>query len=68
MGDLFDLQTFIFVGLTAAVILIALIVLAITNHRVRYLLDEVQALRREMKLIDDGLKTVTAHLERKGKS
>ena len=63
---MFDGQMIIYVSLTAAVILICLVVLGVTNRRVRYLLSEVQALRQEIRLVDDALKTVNASLQQRG--
>ena len=68
MNGIFDTQVIIYAGLTCGVILIALIVLAVTNRRVRFLLSEVQSLRREMKLVDEALQTVTSSLERQSKA
>jgi heme exporter protein D len=64
LKQLWDIQIVLYVGLTGVVILISLAVLLVTSRRVRYLMDEVQGLRREMKLIDEALQTVTASLQR----
>ncbi|MBK6846465.1 MAG: hypothetical protein IPG96_02575 [Proteobacteria bacterium] len=67
MKELFDPQVLIFAALTCAVILITLIVLAVITRRVRFLMSEVQGLRREMALVDEALQTVTQALEQMGR-
>ncbi|MBK8481104.1 MAG: hypothetical protein IPL40_07995 [Proteobacteria bacterium] len=67
MKELFDPQTLIFAALTCTVILITLIVLAVVTRRVGFLMSEVQGLRREMKLVDEALQTVTHALEQMGR-
>lgn len=68
LKELWEPQTLIFAIMTCGVILIALVVLAVTNRRVTFLLSEVQGLRREMKLVDEALQTVTSSLERMGRA
>lgn len=67
MKELSDPQVLIFAALTCAVILITLIVLAVVTRRVRFLMSEVQGLRREMALVDEALRTVTQALEQRGR-
>ena len=63
-SKLWDAQVLIYAGLTCTVVLIALIVLALTNRQVRFLASEMAAMRRDMKLIEEGVDTVTKSLER----
>ncbi|MCK5799421.1 MAG: hypothetical protein KAI47_19655 [Deltaproteobacteria bacterium] len=63
LEDLFDPQLVIFAGLTVLVILITLIVLAIISRRVRFLMSEVQGLRRELSLVDEALRSVNISLQ-----
>jgi len=63
LSKLWDAQVLIYVGLTCGTVVMALIVLAITSRRVNFLMSEVQSLRAEMKMLDEGVQTVTRHLE-----
>ena len=67
LEQLFDPQVVVFGGLTALVILITLVVLAIVSRRVRILMSEMESLRREIALVDESLQTVNASLQALGK-
>lgn len=68
LEELFDPQLMVFAGLTVLVILITLIVLAVVSRRVRFLISEVDSLRREITLVDEVLQSVNASLQAKGKT
>jgi hypothetical protein len=62
MSALWDPQVLIYVGLTSVVVIMALVVLAIVQRRVRCLTSDVEAIRRELKLLDEGIQVVTQSL------
>lgn len=62
MDKLFETDVIAFAGLTAFVVLLTLIVVGIVQRRVRYLMSEVESLRREVKLVDEALQMVNSSL------
>lgn len=60
---LWDIHTLIYVILSAIVILVILGLLSATNRRLRMLASDVESLRREMKLVDEGIQSVAQHLK-----
>ena len=61
--QLWDLQVLVYVVLSALVLLVVLGVVAAMNRRLRCLTSEVESLRRELKLIDEGVQGVAQHLQ-----
>jgi hypothetical protein len=65
---LWDVHTLIYVILSAIVILVILGLLSTTNRQLRMLASEVESIRREMKLVDEGVRSVAQHLHAQGGS
>jgi hypothetical protein len=66
MSALWDIQVLVYVGLTSVVVIMALLVLAVVSRRVRCLTSDVEAIRRELKLLDEGIQVVTQSLRSRG--
>ena len=60
---LFDAQVLIYTGLSATVILVILIVQAVVTRRLLRVQSELESLRRDVKLLEEGVKTVTDALQ-----
>jgi uncharacterized protein (DUF3084 family) len=62
LGNLWDVQVLVYVLLTTVVVVLTLVVLAVINRRVRVISGELESIRRDLKLLEDGVRTVTESL------
>ncbi len=67
LGNLWDIQVLVYVLLTAAVVLLMLILLAVINRRVRVMASELESVRRDLRILEEGVATVTASLQSRGR-
>jgi hypothetical protein len=66
LSNLWDIQVLLYVTITAAVTLIMLVLLAIISRRVRVMVSELDSLRRECKLLEEGVRAVDDSLRGRG--
>ena len=62
MSQLLDFQILTVVGATTAVVIMMLVVLAIMTRRLRCVTSELESIRRDVKLLEEGVATVTESL------
>jgi hypothetical protein len=67
MSQLWDVQVLAYVGATTLVVIMALVVLAIITRRLRCLTSELESIRRDVRLLEEGVATVTESLKRSGR-
>ena len=60
---LWDIQVLVYTLLSTAVVVFVLIVLAIFQRRLRRVMSELESIRSELKLVEEGIETVTRSLE-----
>ncbi len=63
LKDLWDVQVVAFAATSTLVVIFVLIVLAVVMRRLRYLTSEFESLRQEMRLLEEGVKTVSESLQ-----
>jgi len=65
LTDLWDSHVLIYAILSSLVVLFVLIVLVITTRRLRCVISELDSIRSELKLLEEGIRTVTQSLQSK---
>lgn len=65
---LWDIQTLAYGLMSVVVVIFVLIILAIMSRRVRNLTSEMDSVRRELALLEEGIATVNASLKSHGKA
>jgi len=63
LSALWDLQVLVYVLLTAAATVMMLVLLAVISRRVRVMASELESIRRDLRLLEDGVRTVTESLQ-----
>jgi len=64
LAALWDLQIVLSVALFAGVVIFMLIVLAVLSRRLRCVTSELESVRRDLKLLEDGVRVVGDGLRR----
>jgi hypothetical protein len=62
LSTLWDLRVLIYLVLSTAVILVVLFVQAIISRQIRRVLSDMESMRREMRFLEEGVRTVSQSL------
>ncbi len=62
LKDLWDVQVVAFAATSTLIVVFVLIVLAVVMRRLRCLTSEFESIRQEMRLLEEGVKTVSEGL------
>lgn len=63
LSDLWNLQVVAFAATSTLIVVFMLVVLAVIMRRLRYITSEFDTMRQEMKLLEEGVKTVSESLQ-----
>lgn len=63
LNDLWDLQVLAFAATSTLIVVFMLIVLAVIMRRLRCITSEFETMRQEMRLLEEGVKTVSESLQ-----
>jgi hypothetical protein len=65
ISDLWDVQVLVYVGITAVVTVLMLVLLAVLSRRLRVVTSELESVRRDLRLLEEGVRTVAESLKAK---
>jgi len=63
ISDLWDAQVLVYVAITATVTVLMLVLLAVLSRRLRVISSELESVRHDLRLLDEGVRTVSESLQ-----
>jgi hypothetical protein len=65
LAELWDIQVLVYVLITAGVVVLMLLLIAVLSRRQRLMASELESLRRDLRLLEEGVRTVNESLRAK---
>ena len=63
LSELWDIQVLVYVFITAGVTVLMLLLLAVFSRRMRVMASELESVRHDLRLLEEGVRTVNQSLQ-----